>query len=230
MFLKKQPVVYKHENVQHIRSLHRQNSIRIGTLYDFRNEEHGKGIADELEGTKTLSTTVTEKLPLTGKDLRGTLPELLGAFHVSDNSKITMNNVKMRTNFSAPDCHILCFSASNTDAARESAGRESTMFVIDPYWLIRRIAGFLSKFYGCEFRFVASYCHYIPRVQDMPWRSTDLGIDPLFIKGEDALYVDQAEFRMAFLPTSDIKLEPIITCVPGISSAFSIPNELVNKR
>lgn len=229
MFLKKLPVIYKHENTLHIRSLHERDSIRVGTLYDFRNQEHGKGIADELEGTKTLSTTVTEKLPLTENDLRGTLPELLGAVHVSGGATITMNNVSMETSFNAPDCHILCFSASNTEAARKSANRDATMFVIDPFWLIHRIARFLTELYGCEFRFIANYCHYIPRIQEMSWRSTDLGIDPLFIKGEDAHYVDQAEFRMAFLPSSKIKLEPLITCIPGISSVFSIPNELVNK-
>ena len=42
---------------RHARSFLRDGLIRIGTLYDFRDEEqHGSEIGDKDEGTKTLTT------------------------------------------------------------------------------------------------------------------------------------------------------------------------------
>lgn len=221
------PVLYKHENLQHISSLHTQNQIRIGTLYDFRKSEHGKGIADALEGTSTVTTHVDQTGMISGRELRGTVPELLGGIYVDDTSTVELNNCQFSSEFTFPDCHILCFSRSNTDAARTSAGREASMMVLDIGFVARQVQKLLSSHYDCSFNVHGGDCHYIPRIQDLHWQRRDYGVSPLFIKGDDARYIDQAEYRLAFVPEdSKLTLKPLITSVPRISEAFSVPNEL----
>lgn len=221
------PVLYKHENLRYIRSLHFLNQIRIGTLYDFRCEEHGKGITDALEGVSTIRTHVNRSGMLSGQDLRGTLPELLGGIYVDDTSSIELNNCTFSSEFSFPNCHILCFSRSNSDSARVSSGREASMFVLDVKVLCRLVGNFLGKHYECDFRIISGECHYIPRIQELDWRSRDMGVSPLFIKGDDAKFVDQAEYRVAFLPKdTELTLKPIIATVPRVSDVFSLPNEV----
>jgi len=220
-------VLYKHENLRHIRSLHTLNQIRIGTLYDFRKSEHGKGIADALEGTTTVRTHVDRSGMLSGRDLRGTVPELLGGIYVDDTSTIELNNCRFSSNITFPNCHILCFSRSNTEAARSSAGREASMMVFDIVFVARQVQQLLSTHYDCRFNVSGGDCHYIPRIQDLHWQRKDYGVSPLFIKGEDASYIDQAEYRLAFIPEdTKLTLEPLVCPVPRISEAFSVPNEL----
>lgn len=214
--------LFKHEHSQYVRTLLEHDTFRIGTLYDFRKNEHGVGIADSLEGSKYINGEVDEYGPMGGAGTRDTLPEKLGSIYVDDSSVIDMGGAKFGGWVHHPDCFVICLSMANSEEARQSAGeRDSTMQVIDLERLAQTVGRFLANRFGVDFNWEGNACEYIPRIEKLHFRSKDLGKDPIFIKGDDAKYIDQKEYRIAFSPVEPIgDIKPIIDTIPGISQCF----------
>ena len=107
--------LYRYSTKKYSDSLVEQGNIRIGTLYDFRREELGRGIADKSEGTKSIFHDVdfadTSEMPV------GIHPDFQALADLGLNTQSrsgAINNVSAIKHFDSPDCFMLCISSNKS--------------------------------------------------------------------------------------------------------------------
>jgi hypothetical protein len=104
--------MYRYSADCHIKSLLILGGVRIGTLHDFRRNEHRSGIKDPQEGKKYVIhhidkyiTNASGQRP--GSKKHADALEFFRAVDVSPGSTVTIQNVTLVREFDSADLYIL---------------------------------------------------------------------------------------------------------------------------
>ena len=205
--------MYRYSKEKYGLSLLSLGIIRIGTLHDFRQTEHGQGIADPNEGKKTVSHHIHDLHIPDSNDPKclGTMDaRALGEFNavqLGPNCKdITFENVTVSKTFDQPDCYVLCFSENNSKRTmKEFEGADSCIQVIDERLFFVHLTDALNSVTPVNFRGVHKVI-YKPREEQ--WNGANWGNHPALIKEPE--FGQQFEIRAIWTPTRNQAIQPVI--------------------
>lgn len=186
--------------------------LRVGTLHDFRRQEHGRGIADVDEGRKAVRHTINH---LTVRDV--TDPQFRTSVHARAMEafrairigpgvrNVTLKNVRFTQHIDVPDCFIYCTSSLNSRAVlAEFAGAQTCVEIIDPQRYFKTITEALDAHTPVVFRgiFEVKYADREER-----WNGQDWGDHPAMIKPPS--YRQQRELRAIWQPRRKDPIKPV---------------------
>ncbi|MEZ8470771.1 hypothetical protein AB6D20_007280 [Vibrio splendidus] len=192
------PLLYKYMKKEHAKLLLEQGSLRIGTLYEFRDEEkHGKEVGDNKEGTKSAYMEVDNEQWSPSNQ-----PEFSKSFfNLGTNGSINISGVTLERPQNSPDFYIYCTTYEFDESAMRDFGYDTCIEIEQP-----------EKFFKCiskSLKHKANYqgshrCKYQPR--RLP-HNLDSGVHPSLVK--EVEYAYQKEVRSIWVPTKQ-NIEPII--------------------
>lgn len=142
--------LYRYTSKKYNDGLTALGNLRIGTLHDFRKQEHKAGIADANEGTKTVSHHIDSWI--TGdtswqsqRHARATRD--IGAIDMDPGVRgVLMNNVNMVGQFNHPDCFIHCTSyRKGIEVMREFEDADSCVEIHNPKAFYQRLTQSISR-------------------------------------------------------------------------------------
>jgi len=203
--------MYRYSNKKYNELLFKMGILRIGTLYDFRNSEHKKGIADPKEGTKSIihnKDLQIDSMDNLSEDQKSILKgyEELGAIKIAGNVKnFVLKNVEAKQDINSPNFFILC-TAKLFNIIDEFEGYDSCYKITHPNEFYNEITIALNKirpvkFLGC-FDVV-----YKDRVEE--WIKNGNTLSPVLIK--ELEFKGQAEIRAIWEPLDKSKpIEPVL--------------------
>jgi len=197
--------IYKYMKRRHVNSFMKDGTIRVGTLYDFRNEEkHGAEIGDKDEGTKTLTTdgyhcldTVDPNTfpPWYKKHFEESIKVQGGGrlqFHARDGFRLKLT---------VPDRFVFCASHEFDGALIENGEYDACLKINYPLEFFNSLT---NKMKHKAAWLGMGYCTYRPR---LILGENDMGHEPSLIKEERYAY--QKEVRSAWEASSD-EIHPFI--------------------
>lgn len=163
--------IFKYLPRRYALGLLRHGLLRIGTLYDYKKQEHGRGIADGDEGFKQIDVAIEHQAYAAGKDVPKTLAAL-GIISADDScSDITLENVYVSKSFEAPNCFLWCASTTGSRSVMEQfEGADTCIEVTDPTRFFS-ILGQSMTVFDAEFQGIVEV-QYLPRVEG--WNPNDL--------------------------------------------------------
>nr|PMI92314.1 hypothetical protein BCU34_21380 [Vibrio sp. 10N.286.45.E10] len=183
---------------EHAKLLLEQGSLRIGTLYEFRDEEkHGREIGDNKEGTKSSYMEVDNETWSASNQ-----PEFAKSFfNLGDNGSIKISGVTLEKPQNSSNLYIYCTTYEFDESAMRDFGYDTCVAIDQP-----------EKFFKCiskSLKHKAEYkgshkCKYQSR--RLPHHQ-DSGIHPSLVKEDDYAY--QKEVRSIWMPVKE-DIEPII--------------------
>jgi hypothetical protein len=191
--------------------------VRIGTLYDYKKQEHGRGITDGEEGLKEINVAIEHQAFAFGKDVPKTLAAL-GIIVADDSSlNITLEDIYVSKSFEAPNCFMWCASTIGSRSVMEQFDSADTCIeVTDP----ARFFSILDQsmmLLDAEFQGVV-VVRYQPRVEG--WNPNDLGLHPALIKGVE--FSGQHEVRAIWTPTKVEDIGPITLHVEALAQCCEL--------
>ena len=198
--------LYKYAPQRYNDSLISLGNLRVGTLHDFRNTEHRKGVGDASEGKKDVTYTI-DKLDEVG--IRGEhahAMKMFGAIYCDETSSVNADGLKMGQSFDSPDRYVLCLSyerSSNVMASLD--GADSCLELVDPDGFINRLTKTLNSIAAVELVSRFQVVTYQARVE--VWNRSDWGNDPVYIKGVE--YKQQKEVRAVWVPKYKGAITPV---------------------
>ncbi|MDL4862788.1 hypothetical protein NPJ88_010615 [Halomonas elongata] len=195
--------MYKYLSEKNFQRIMESGSVRIGTLYDFRRQEHLDGIRDEREGTKELfkhyeGARTIEGGP-TGRDLMGMISVGVGA-------SVTFKDMKLSRRLSSPDFFVFCMSSRrSTKVMMEFDEADKCYEVVNFERFFKRITASLNTIVPVSFKGVFP-CNY--RIRREEWNGADYGLHPALIK--EPSYAGQFEVRAIWQPAVKAEIYPEI--------------------
>ena len=214
--------LYRHSSIEINKKLLSLGVVRIGTLYDFRNTEHGKGIADETEGKKTLTRAIQQEDILKGKRFAIDDPDgnEMEVFICQDsiglgygicrgiNSNFNINSATMSHGINSKDLFIYCLSSSQSVKTMALfSGANSCVEITQLSGFFTVLTEAISNIVPVTF---LGYQAVAYTDREETWDGKDTGINPALIKPKS--YAKQYEFRAVWKPHADIEINPMIIC------------------
>lgn len=197
-------MLFKYMKGRHAENFLRHGTLRIGTLYEYRDtEKHGAVIGDAHEGTKSLYTEVK------GRHTKKTAPPIVGKFlELGENS--TIEDCVFVNQMDSPDCYIFCGTEEYSSAVMAEFDATVCLAIED----VRGFYGVLSKSLiratGNAAFFRGAYrCSYIDRNVK---HDEDHGLPGALIK--EPKYSNQKEIRAIWEPAVPQAVSPIIISCP----------------
>lgn len=203
--------LYKYLPQRYAHSLLRGNT-RIGTLYDFRKIEHGKGIADPEEGTKLLRHGIDSSSYVGGTPEAEAMSHM--GLNISPGARLRIDGLTFERAVNHPDAFVWCCSSRcDTSVMSQLDGAEACIKIRDAGAFFAAMTECINaqrkvKFLG--FREVT----YLPRTQK--WNQIDLGGSAAFLK-EPGSYGSQYEVRAVWLPLDNDPIEPMFIDLEALS-------------
>lgn len=197
-------MIFKYMKAHHAESFLREGTLRIGTLYEFRDmEKHGAVIGDKNEGQKSLYTH------LEGRYTNENAPAISKKF-IELGDGAAFENCTLVEQTDSPDCFLFCASA-------EYSAEMMAEFKADVCVVIDNLEGFynaitkaLSAKIGNPALFRGAHrCQYVARNLK---HEEDHGIPGALIK--DADYIKQKEIRAIWEPATPLPIGPVIIKCP----------------
>ncbi|MGZ8227366.1 MAG: hypothetical protein ACXWT3_12130, partial [Methylococcaceae bacterium] len=202
--------MYRYSIRKHNKATVNRGEIRIGTLYDFRNTEHGKGIKDPLEGKKTVSITIENTDSKSVDDMVRDNKPLLDKFgcSLSMGGTGSIGSVKSSKLINSPDCFILCTSKyKSLQTMEQFECANSCLEIVNIHLFYDCLTTALIDKTGVKLEFKGIY-EVTYKNREEEWNGNDFGINPIFIKAEDSM--QQGELRAIWQPLRDVKIKPIV--------------------
>jgi hypothetical protein len=202
--------LYKFMKPEHANALLQWGSVRVGTLYEYRNEEkHSGGVVDPGEGTLTHIERVEEAKAnqLTEYSRRLTTPT----------SGVTLSDVTIETHHEIPDRYIYCASLSPSWDADIHGDYTACVEILDVSRFSSGLWQLLSKrnlLTGSADAFPVVYAgrtHSTTSLLGEHCGGVPAGI--AYLKPER--FANQKEFRISFEPRS-FPVEPVIGRFPRL--------------
>jgi len=206
--------MYRYSTKQYNSQLLSMGIIRIGTLYDFRNTEHNKGVADVQEGKKKVSHHINE-LHIANSDdpnikcnIDFNSLEKFGAVKFNGDVKdVTFRNVNVSKSFDVPDCFILCTSKTcSKETMHQFEGADSCVQIIEIESFYRALTDSLNSLTPVIFQGIYEVIY---QDREETWNGRDWGRHPAVIKEID--FIKQNEFRAIWQPRCKNYISPVIT-------------------
>lgn len=143
---------FKYTARKYADSLLVMGGIRIGTLHDFRKQEHKLGIADPDEGRKMVSHHIDDlRIPIYQRSNPNKSKDeaALKAFSFATISEGARNtrffDCQLSTKFDVPDCFVLCISSRlSRQTMDQFEGADTCIEIIDPSSFINCITETLN--------------------------------------------------------------------------------------
>lgn len=205
--------MYKFSSIKYNEQLFKIGILRIGTLYDFRNQEHKKGILDRDEGKKTIvhnvqNIDITDSKNLTKeeKDIKEAW-EKQGSIKIEEGGRIIANNIISNKNINSKNYFIYCTSSS-LDARKKFRETEydSCYEISSPTKFFNEITNMLNRITPVKFLGYHNV-HYKERKEK--YEKNGNNIPPFLIK--ELEYKGQFEIRAIWEPIyNGIEIKPIL--------------------
>lgn len=205
--------MYRYMKKQYLDSFMNQGSIRVGTLHDFRSDEHGKGIADFGEGRKRVShlieqRTITAKDMVDPQNIDAKAVRAYGGFQVTGGGQIHFQNSSFAMQFNHPDCYILCSSfVLSKETMLEFEGADSCIEIIDIDRFYLCLGESLLKKNGGPLIWRGHH-KVLYRDREEQWNGENWGESPAVIKSKD--FTKQAETRGIWVAANRQPIKPEI--------------------
>ncbi len=183
-------VLYKYMRKEHADLLVDKGCLRIGTLYEFRNEEkHGKAIGDNQEGKKC-----TYMVAETQEWTEHTQPEFTkGLFKIKSGATVHISGGgTIEKPEESPDCYVFCTTSQFDTSAMRDFGYDTCVVIEQPEKFLKE----LSK----KLRHKGEYLATVPcRYQERRvLYQQETGHHPAVIKEPEYEY--QKEVRSIWVP------------------------------
>lgn len=194
--------MYKFSQERYCKALLNMGVVRIGTLHDFRRDEHKQGIADRLEGTKEVSHSFENYTVGAAGDPRA---EPLQQFGVRVENCIgsTFNVTRV---FESPDCFIFCMAENcSNETMRQFEGVDACVRIDNVRGFISLLTQALASHRPVAFKGIHRVT-YQPRSE--PWNGRNWGAHPALIK--DPGFEKQSELRAIWKSLDGKPLQPIV--------------------
>lgn len=190
-------MLFKYMEAQHADTFFRDGSLRIGTLFHYRDEERfGSEIGDTQEGVKTLRTVV-RNLKYTGSSK---VPSYItNAIRAEGGAVVTLENCVFEDHQQSPNLYIFCLSSEYSSEAMAKMKKEVCVRIRDMRALVEAVGKRLPS--GSRFQGLHT-CHYVERVVK---HEDDHGITPALIK--EPRYAYQKEVRAIWAPRNLDRIE-----------------------
>ncbi|SPJ35246.1 hypothetical protein [Kushneria phyllosphaerae] len=203
--------LYKHLESVHADALIRKGSIRIGTLYEYRDQEkHGEGVLDEEEGVVRTHAKRSGYFDETNVDAF-----MSNFVSVGDGGSVYIGNADLTLSESCSSSWIYCVSESEDKSVSTglSSNYDACVELVDPDRFSREIKKFLSRKFGCVRIEKSDWlkCQYVGRDLEENHRLRDV---PFLLK--EAIFSHQKEVRVLFLPKREIEIKPLIVSIPNL--------------
>lgn len=199
--------LFKYLKKEHADKLFNDGELRIGTLYDFRKDEHGDNRSDEGEGKKTIYEVVDDII----KDhehntLSPFVKQFLSIEKGAKNTRL-INGEFMQTH-DCGDCYVYCMSREHNEALYDDFKADVCVCIKSPYKFIHALGLALKKKTLLSRECYLSTCVYCERMQCYG-RHNDY--HPAIIKIKTDNYKRQKEVRAIWLPDMGLtQLVPLI--------------------
>jgi len=191
--------LYKYLPQKYADALITRGSLRLGTLFDFRQTEHKNGISDATEGKKYVNLSITKKETYSSNT---GVPDALQNFLriEGDCENISVNNIHTRTAHSSKDLYIFCLSYENSkEVMNELEGTEACLLLKYPNEFFRDLSRIIDAS-GVLFEGVHR-CEYRSREYDLTSGKDSIGVHAALIK--EPQFKGQKEIRAIWRSTKD---------------------------
>lgn len=197
--------LYRYSAKKWNKALMQQGSARIGTLRDFRRQEHKPGISDPFEGTKTIRHVIDNWE--WGKEIPGfptyhaRAAELIGLIQPNPNQNYqqaggSISGITVLMPVDDPDCFVYCTSNRRSkNVMGQFQGADSCVEIYDIQGFYECLTNEINKRVPIKWGGLADV-RYTTR--DEICNGVDLGISPTWIKGNE--FVEQYETRAVWHP------------------------------
>lgn len=171
--------LYKYSNSYFGNGLAKIGLFRIGTLYDYRNEEHKNGIFDSTEGIKSISVEIEKETYETGDEVPANLSHLGIIKADRSSTNIVLEDIYTNHIIDSENLWLWCCSSDKSKSVMNSfEGTDTCVEIFDPINFIRILSNILSidgaNFLGL---FEVNYAN-----KNEKWNKSNLGIHPALIK------------------------------------------------
>jgi len=199
--------LWKYSSGPHAEKAVSAGVVRIGTLYDYRKDEHGAMICDGREGIKIFSGTAVN---LTERDIRGN-----DAFQMvvsaDEGSTVQIGRLKMTDcRMERGDFYVFSAAASydpeTHQAWNNSSGYDSCYIIRSARLFFRALSEYLRE--TAEFVGYA-HVHYYDDSHGIDINSEHVNVHPALCKPA-SLYSNQQEVRAIWRTLRPRPLKPII--------------------
>ncbi|MGX1087458.1 hypothetical protein [Pseudomonas sp. AP3_22 TE3818] len=205
--------VFRYSGQKYNDALLALGNVRVGTLHDFRNIEHKKGIADAKEGLKWVEHHIPHATNRDG-NIHSAAIEAFGFFGNPGGGLMEFKNCNFVQQFNHPDCFIHCTSADYLRSTMdEFEGADSCVEIADVAGFYRRLTESLNKIVPVQLLTVAKVT-YMERRED--WNGRNWGTYPALIKEPE--FSRQGEIRAIWGPKRDSVIKPLVLNDIGLIS------------
>ncbi len=197
--------LYKYLPKRFSNALLKRGSIRIGTLFDFRNSEHKKGISDATEGTKLINLDIGE---IENYDYLTKTPDALkGLIEISGECRnISLGNIHMTRKQSSQDLFILCLSSEASKLVMNSLGGTDECLELVYQEEFFQTLNRIISLNGASFEGLYE-CTYQDRTLNLTSGKASTGQHSSLIKETE--FSEQKEVRAIWKPNSDREIHPL---------------------
>jgi hypothetical protein len=198
--------LFKYINREHAEELVSRGTLRLGTLWEFRDtERHGSGIVDPDQGLKYL----TEHIGFRTR-------ETMSAFSrpILGTGVMIVRNSDVSQAITAPNVGIYSTSARLSGRLMRKLGYDACVEIIDYPGFFTEVAEELDQQHPLEVdgRHIV-WCTYTDRRR--PYDKDD-GLNPVMLKGVES--ADEEEVRGVFVPRSSHPISPLLLDVPAVTT------------
>ena len=204
--------IYRYTKREYAKGLLSLGTLLVGTLHDFRREEHKAGIADPMEGRKTVRHKIDKLFMQTGEDTHSPKSkdeEALEAFSANDfgpGITLDIENVTLKQEFDKGDCFVLCMShCLSRETMSEFEGADSCYEIHEPNRFFRVLTETLATHHPVEFM-GAMGVEYQERSKE--WTGKDWGVDAALVK--EPKFRLQYEVRAGWKSLNGNPIKPIL--------------------
>lgn len=198
--------MYRYSNSKFSHLLTVFGGIRVGTLHDFRNSEHKRGIADPQEGKKSIDHYIIQETITIGDRTTKTGRAAEDFNIIGGSGVISFQDVTFSKSFDSPNFFILCSAYEKSlSVMREFEGADTCVKIHDPMSFYRELTNLLNSVTPVVFMGVHQVTYKERKEQ---WDGVSWGTDPALIK--EVEFSSQKEVRAVWAPKFGQAVEPQI--------------------
>ena len=195
--------LYKYMKSEFAQKVISEGTFRIGTLYEFQNEEkHGAAIGDSEEGTKYVRNGPNETYDYS---VPGSVPAFVKNFiRAEEGMHVKIEGIQMQQTVRCPDFYLYCVTSEVCPKAMAEFECDTVIKISEPVKFFSGLADGLLQKVKISDNFYIVPCIYRDRANNY---SENDRTHPATIK--DHRYDYQKEVRAIWEPTGGI-VEPLI--------------------
>lgn len=198
------PSVYKYGERKWSEHLLENGGVRIGTIYDFRKDEHKRGIADATEGLKSVYHGIDNYNSKKPSRIDHAAVTKLSPFIGRGDGGFSIHNLMIERELAAPDCYVHCTAHTLSRQVMEQFEKaDSCIEIVRPAAFYKCLTEIINRrtpvhFYGLH-RIVYS-------VRREKFNGENLGRRPDLMK--EPAFEPQCEVRAIWIPKSKKAIQP----------------------